>query len=42
MERPTAVVPVGYVDLGGRGPEDVVADRYGRALTVSRTAASCG
>ncbi|MFI1165436.1 SMP-30/gluconolactonase/LRE family protein [Streptomyces sp. NPDC020801] len=33
MDRPTALVPLGYVAIGGRGPEDVVADEYGRVLT---------
>ncbi|POX43832.1 SMP-30/gluconolactonase/LRE family protein [Streptomyces sp. Ru72] len=33
MDRPTALVPLGYVGIGGRGPEDVVVDRRGRVLT---------
>ncbi|UXY23603.1 SMP-30/gluconolactonase/LRE family protein [Streptomyces cynarae] len=33
MNRPTALVPLGYVAIGGRGPEDVVVDRRGRVLT---------
>ncbi|MEU0005657.1 SMP-30/gluconolactonase/LRE family protein [Streptomyces sp. NPDC006314] len=31
--EPTALVPLRYVSLGARGPEDVVADRHGRVLT---------
>ncbi|MFJ8532272.1 SMP-30/gluconolactonase/LRE family protein [Streptomyces sp. NPDC093591] len=33
MDRPTELVPRRYVALGGRGPEDVVADARGRVLT---------
>ncbi|OLZ73485.1 strictosidine synthase [Streptomyces sp. IMTB 2501] len=33
MDRPTALVPLHYVSLGARGPEDVVADAHGRVLT---------
>ena len=33
MNRPTALVPLHYVSLGARGPEDVVADPHGRVLT---------
>ncbi|KUM73336.1 SMP-30/gluconolactonase/LRE family protein [Streptomyces curacoi] len=33
MNRPTALVPRHYVAIGGRGPEDVVADARGRVLT---------
>ncbi|MEU6591311.1 SMP-30/gluconolactonase/LRE family protein [Streptomyces sp. NPDC046881] len=33
MDRPTALVPLHYVSLGARGPEDVVADPHGRVLT---------
>ncbi|MGF0173786.1 SMP-30/gluconolactonase/LRE family protein [Streptomyces sp. Marseille-Q5077] len=33
MERPGALVPHRYVAIGGRGPEDVVADARGRVLT---------
>ncbi|MEU6551439.1 SMP-30/gluconolactonase/LRE family protein [Streptomyces sp. NPDC046915] len=33
MDRPTALVPRHYVAIGGRGPEDVVADDRGRVLT---------
>ncbi|MFF0156442.1 SMP-30/gluconolactonase/LRE family protein [Streptomyces sp. NPDC005263] len=33
MVRPTALVPRRYLDVGGRGPEDVVADPRGRVLT---------
>ncbi|KOX11101.1 SMP-30/gluconolactonase/LRE family protein [Streptomyces sp. NRRL B-3648] len=33
MDRPTALVPLHYVSLGGHGPEDVVADPHGRVLT---------
>ncbi|MFJ8357305.1 SMP-30/gluconolactonase/LRE family protein [Streptomyces sp. NPDC093984] len=33
MDRPEALVPIRYVDLGGRGPEDVTADADGRVLT---------
>ncbi|MET9452307.1 SMP-30/gluconolactonase/LRE family protein [Streptomyces cinerochromogenes] len=33
MDRPTALVPLHYVALGARGPEDVVADPQGRVLT---------
>ncbi|MFF8732376.1 SMP-30/gluconolactonase/LRE family protein [Streptomyces sp. NPDC015171] len=33
MERTTALVPLHYVSLGARGPEDVVADPHGRVLT---------
>ncbi|MFH0517943.1 SMP-30/gluconolactonase/LRE family protein [Streptomyces sp. M41] len=33
MDRPTALTPLRYVDVGGRGPEDVVADAHGRVLT---------
>ncbi|MHC3472777.1 SMP-30/gluconolactonase/LRE family protein [Streptomyces sp. 7R007] len=32
-DRPAALVPRRYVALGGRGPEDVVADARGRVLT---------
>ncbi|GCB52352.1 SMP-30/gluconolactonase/LRE family protein [Streptomyces sp. NL15-2K] len=33
MDRPAALVPRHYVAVGGRGPEDVVADSRGRVLT---------
>ncbi|MGW2420606.1 SMP-30/gluconolactonase/LRE family protein [Streptomyces sp. NPDC001709] len=33
MDRPTALVPLHYVSLGARGPEDVVPDAHGRVLT---------
>ncbi|ELS50728.1 SMP-30/gluconolactonase/LRE family protein [Streptomyces viridochromogenes] len=33
MNRPTALVPRHYVAIGGRGPEDVIADARGRVLT---------
>ncbi|MFK4106226.1 SMP-30/gluconolactonase/LRE family protein [Streptomyces sp. NPDC019531] len=33
MDRPTALIPRHYVAIGGRGPEDVVADARGRVLT---------
>ncbi|MGW2378926.1 SMP-30/gluconolactonase/LRE family protein [Streptomyces sp. NPDC001658] len=33
MDRPAALVPHHYLALGGRGPEDVVADSRGRVLT---------
>jgi sugar lactone lactonase YvrE len=33
MDRPTALTPRHYVAIGGRGPEDVVADARGRVLT---------
>ncbi|MFF4395001.1 SMP-30/gluconolactonase/LRE family protein [Streptomyces sp. NPDC001480] len=33
MDRPTELVPRHYVAIGGRGPEDVVADDRGRVLT---------
>ncbi|KMS67824.1 strictosidine synthase [Streptomyces viridochromogenes] len=33
MERPGTLVPQHYVAIGGRGPEDVVADARGRVLT---------
>jgi sugar lactone lactonase YvrE len=33
MDRPTDLVPRRYVAIGGRGPEDVVADARGRVLT---------
>ncbi|MCW7942861.1 strictosidine synthase [Streptomyces hygroscopicus] len=33
MDRPTTLVPHRYVAIGGRGPEDVVADARGRVLT---------
>ncbi|NUP17010.1 MAG: strictosidine synthase family protein [Streptomyces sp.] len=33
MNRPTELVPHRYVAIGGRGPEDVVADARGRVLT---------
>ncbi|BCM72290.1 hypothetical protein EASAB2608_07624 [Streptomyces sp. EAS-AB2608] len=33
MDRATALVPLHYVALGARGPEDVVADPHGRVLT---------
>ncbi|WP_369368095.1 SMP-30/gluconolactonase/LRE family protein [Streptomyces sp. CG4] len=33
MDRPTGLVPLHYVSLGARGPEDVVADAHGRVLT---------
>ncbi|MGW1916184.1 SMP-30/gluconolactonase/LRE family protein [Streptomyces sp. NPDC002076] len=33
MDRPTALVPLHYVSLGARGPEDVVVDAHGRVLT---------
>ncbi|MEU7059221.1 SMP-30/gluconolactonase/LRE family protein [Streptomyces sp. NPDC046197] len=33
MDRSSALVPRGYVAIGGRGPEDVVADGLGRVLT---------
>ncbi|CQR65775.1 Strictosidine Synthase [Streptomyces leeuwenhoekii] len=31
--RPAPLVPLRYVAVGGRGPEDVVADARGRVLT---------
>jgi len=34
MDRPTALTPRHYVAIGGRGPEDVVADARGRVLTA--------
>ncbi|MFI7412961.1 SMP-30/gluconolactonase/LRE family protein [Streptomyces sp. NPDC049627] len=33
MDRPTELVPLRYVAIDGRGPEDVVADVRGRVLT---------
>ncbi|MFJ3234939.1 SMP-30/gluconolactonase/LRE family protein [Streptomyces sp. NPDC086787] len=33
MDRPTALVPRHHIAIGGRGPEDVVADGRGRVLT---------
>ncbi|MGW5431122.1 SMP-30/gluconolactonase/LRE family protein [Streptomyces sp. NPDC004059] len=33
MDRPTELVPLHYLSLGARGPEDVVADADGRVLT---------
>ncbi|KOG43579.1 SMP-30/gluconolactonase/LRE family protein [Streptomyces resistomycificus] len=33
MHRPAALIPRHYVAIGGRGPEDVVADARGRVLT---------
>jgi sugar lactone lactonase YvrE len=33
MDRPATLVPRRYVAIGGRGPEDVVADARGRVLT---------
>lgn len=33
MDRPTRLVPLHYVAVGGRGPEDVVTDPDGRVLT---------
>ncbi|MFF7986195.1 SMP-30/gluconolactonase/LRE family protein [Streptomyces sp. NPDC007901] len=33
MDRPTRLVPLHYVAIGGRGPEDVVTDPDGRVLT---------
>ncbi|MEU0055787.1 SMP-30/gluconolactonase/LRE family protein [Streptomyces sp. NPDC006334] len=33
MHRPSDLVPVRYLSLGGSGPEDVVADPHGRVLT---------
>lgn len=33
MDRPTDLVPLRYLSLGGHGPEDVVADPHGRVLT---------
>src|SRR5438477_600147 len=33
MDRATELVPLRYVAIGGRGPEDVVADARGRVLT---------
>ncbi|MGW5771078.1 SMP-30/gluconolactonase/LRE family protein [Streptomyces longwoodensis] len=33
MHRPTPLVPVRYVALGGTGPEDVVSDTEGRVFT---------
>ncbi|MER5855124.1 SMP-30/gluconolactonase/LRE family protein [Streptomyces sp900105245] len=33
MDRSTELVPLHYVSLGARGPEDVVADAQGRVLT---------
>ena len=33
MHRPETLLPRSYVDIGGRGPEDVVADGRGRVLT---------
>ncbi|MEU1164113.1 SMP-30/gluconolactonase/LRE family protein [Streptomyces sp. NPDC005921] len=33
MDRPTRLVPLHYVAVGGRGPEDVVTDPNGRVLT---------
>ncbi|MFI7400949.1 SMP-30/gluconolactonase/LRE family protein [Streptomyces sp. NPDC049541] len=33
MDRPSELVPLRYVAIGGRGPEDVVADAHGRVLT---------
>ncbi|MFD7434026.1 SMP-30/gluconolactonase/LRE family protein [Streptomyces sp. NPDC059861] len=33
MHTPTPLVPLRYVDIGARGPEDVVVDVQGRVLT---------
>ncbi|MGV9253554.1 SMP-30/gluconolactonase/LRE family protein [Streptomyces sp. NPDC003697] len=33
MDRPTPLVPLRYVPVGGHGPEDVVVDGRGRVLT---------
>jgi sugar lactone lactonase YvrE len=33
MDRPGELIPLQYIDIGGRGPEDVVADSRGRVLT---------
>ncbi len=33
MDEPADLVPLHYVSLGGRGPEDVVPDPHGRVLT---------
>ncbi|MEW2402443.1 SMP-30/gluconolactonase/LRE family protein [Streptomyces sp. NPDC046862] len=33
QSRSTGLVPLGYVGIGGRGPEDVVTDERGRVLT---------
>ncbi|MGW1543066.1 SMP-30/gluconolactonase/LRE family protein [Streptomyces sp. NPDC002309] len=33
MHTPTPLVPLHYVDIGARGPEDVVTDSRGRVLT---------
>ncbi|MCD9874938.1 SMP-30/gluconolactonase/LRE family protein [Streptomyces guryensis] len=33
MDRPSELVPLRYVAIGGRGPEDVVSDARGRVLT---------
>ncbi|MGY1577866.1 SMP-30/gluconolactonase/LRE family protein [Streptomyces sp. MN13] len=33
MDRSATLVPLRYVDVGGHGPEDVVADARGRVLT---------
>ncbi|MFI6247590.1 SMP-30/gluconolactonase/LRE family protein [Streptomyces sp. NPDC051016] len=33
MDRPARLVPLHYVAIGGRGPEDVVTDPDGRVLT---------
>lgn len=33
MDRRTELIPLRYVTLPGHGPEDVVADAYGRVLT---------
>ncbi|MFI9247429.1 SMP-30/gluconolactonase/LRE family protein [Streptomyces sp. NPDC053086] len=33
MDRPTELVPLHYISLGARGPEDVVPDPHGRVLT---------
>ncbi|MEU7429003.1 SMP-30/gluconolactonase/LRE family protein [Streptomyces sp. NPDC040750] len=33
MDRTTELVPLHYVSLGARGPEDVIADAHGRVLT---------
>lgn len=33
MDRPSELVPLRYVAVGGRGPEDVVPDSRGRVLT---------
>ncbi|MEU7559536.1 SMP-30/gluconolactonase/LRE family protein [Streptomyces eurythermus] len=33
MNRPAELVPLHYVSLGARGPEDVVPDPHGRVLT---------